>query len=960
MVEHFPGVGFTLLAVCVLASVGVVYLHRVYQRGRLQVEAALRASEERFRALSDGLPVLVCEFLPDSTLLYVNRAYSESFGVPAEALVGRPFLDLLPAEARAEVSRTYLSLTPSQPLRVTTHEVLCNGERRWQEWHDYAVFDDLGHCVKFQSVGTDVTERQRAQRELERAAEQVRHLNELLLAIRDIGGLLAQERDRQRVLEGVCASLVRTRGYVTVWIGEPDLASGEVRCVAQAGAKTPLHAPIRWDHSALGQGPTGCALRERRPVVFDDLAHEPRFAPWLGPVAAVGAAAIAAVPLLHQDRLFGALTVKASRTQAFGGDEVDLLRDVAGKVAHALKALEDEAARHAADVALRASEQRYRAYLGQAADAVFVHDGNGRLLEVNPRACESLGYSREELLRLSVLDLDEAVNPDQARALWADAAAGRRITFNGRHRHKDGTRFPVEVNLGSFEMAGERVYLGLVRDTTERERDRTALQELNQQLEQRVLERTAEALDLYHHAPCGYHALAADGLVLQMNDTELRWLGYERQDVEGRLRLPALLAPAAGARFAEFYPEFVAAGTLRRDESSMRRKDGSLLEVLVTAEAVRDAAGGFLKTRCAVLDISERKRAMAELRQAKEAAEAANRAKSVFLANMSHEIRTPMNAILGFTQLLAREPGLTAPQQAHLAVVARSGEHLMAIINDILQMARIESGRVGLNPTPFDLDELLADLQHLFSLPAQAKELSFRAEFPDAAPRCVLGDSTKLRQILINLLSNAVKFTPNGGTVTLRVRCADEPEGRVRLHAEIEDNGVGIAPEDLPHLFEPFFQTSTGKLVPGGTGLGLPISREFVHLLGGELTVSSRPRVGSTFRFDVCLARCDGAALREPAGLPPGVNAIAAGLVAAAADAVPAGALSAAAVRRLPADLVEQLAEATRRGRYADMQALVVQVRAHDAELGQHLGLLVERFEYIALLQALARGQDRA
>lgn len=121
MVEHFPGVGFTLLAVCVLASVGVVYLHRVYQRGRLQVEAALRASEERFRALSDGLPVLVCEFLPDSTLLYVNRAYSESFGVPAEALVGRPFLDLLPAEARAEVSRTYLSLTPSQPLRVTTH-----------------------------------------------------------------------------------------------------------------------------------------------------------------------------------------------------------------------------------------------------------------------------------------------------------------------------------------------------------------------------------------------------------------------------------------------------------------------------------------------------------------------------------------------------------------------------------------------------------------------------------------------------------------------------------------------------------------------------------------------------------------------------------------------------------------------------------------------------------------------
>jgi CheY-like chemotaxis protein len=226
-----------------------------------------------------------------------------------------------------------------------------------------------------------------------------------------------------------------------------------------------------------------------------------------------------------------------------------------------------------------------------------------------------------------------------------------------------------------------------------------------------------------------------------------------------------------------------------------------------------------------------------------------------------------MNAILGFSQLLLRDPEVPDHQRAQLTTVCRSGEHLMGIINDILEMARIESGRVTLDPTTFSLFRLLDDLKRMFSLRAQAKQLRFLVERQGEVPRYILTDETKLRQVIINLLGNAVKFTGHGGMVVLRVRTAGDADGRLRLYAEVADTGTGIAPEDLPRLFEPFFQTSTGKHVDGGTGLGLPISRALVQTLGGELTVSSRLGQGSTFRFDVQVAR--GEELAAGAGTTP-------------------------------------------------------------------------------------------
>ncbi len=236
-----------------------------------------------------------------------------------------------------------------------------------------------------------------------------------------------------------------------------------------------------------------------------------------------------------------------------------------------------------------------------------------------------------------------------------------------------------------------------------------------------------------------------------------------------------------------------------------------------------------------------------EVRQALVAAQAASRAKSLFLANMSHELRTPLNAILGFAQVMDRDPALNAGQHRQLSTIHRSGQHLLSLINDVLEIARIEAGRTRIEIGPFDLTETLAAITEMIRIRAESQGLELRLEQRGELPTYVLGDANHLRQVLINLLGNAVKFTDNG-TVTLRVACSD---GHVRF--EVADTGSGIPAEEQIRIFEAFYQTDQGASRGEGTGLGLTISRELVQLMGGELSLHSEAGHGSTFAFTLPL-----------------------------------------------------------------------------------------------------------
>ena len=255
------------------------------------------------------------------------------------------------------------------------------------------------------------------------------------------------------------------------------------------------------------------------------------------------------------------------------------------------------------------------------------------------------------------------------------------------------------------------------------------------------------------------------------------------------------------------------------------------------------------------VDMKLRKRTEKELIRARRKAEDANQAKSIFLANMSHELRTPLNAILGFSEMIGRDRDTPAAIQEKVSIINRSGDHLLAMINDVLDLSKIEAGGVELEPETFELPGMLQDIARMFEVRAQSARLRFTLELDLEPVRVIKADVGKLRQILINLLGNAVKFTKEGGfSLRVRLKPIEDDPAMVALQLEVEDSGPGIPPEQIGRIFQPFVQAAQSPTGGKGTGLGLAISRSFVDLMGGDISVESVVGKGSLFRVELPVA----------------------------------------------------------------------------------------------------------
>ncbi len=378
--------------------------------------------------------------------------------------------------------------------------------------------------------------------------------------------------------------------------------------------------------------------------------------------------------------------------------------------------------------------------------------------------------------------------------------------------------------------------------------DQAAAAVHRRQTEEAVQRAERQYRGIFENALEGLYQTSADGRFLSANPALARMLGYPSPaDLLRAINDIGRQVYVDAGRRQDFLRLVERSDEVPDFESEVYRMDGGKIWISESVRAVRNAAGEISHFEGVATDITAQHETALTLRAARDAADTANRAKSQFLASMSHELRTPLNGILGYTQILQRDPALTDKQRDGLGIIQQSADHLLALINDVLDLAKIEARKLELHPAEFDLPEFVRDVESFFLPRAREKNLLLETAFAPDLPRVVTGDIQRLRQVVFNLLSNAVKFTPRGGVVFSVEKSGD------KIRFSVSDTGPGIAPEDQPRLFEPFTQIGDQQLNPEGSGLGLNVSRGIVEQMGGRLLVESRAGWGSRFWFEVPL-----------------------------------------------------------------------------------------------------------
>lgn len=459
-------------------------------------------------------------------------------------------------------------------------------------------------------------------------------------------------------------------------------------------------------------------------------------------------------------------------------------------------------------------------------------------------------------------DFVERIHPDDRERVlttWQAALGG--ASYDSEHRIlvNQQVRWVREQASVRFDDSGNAIFaVGTVQDVTERHAAEEQLSKLSLAIEQ---------------SPHSIVITNTDAEIEYVNDSFVSNTGYAREEVIGQKPNVLHSGETPDATYSDLWAS-LDAGNTWRGEFTNRRKDGSTFTEFAIISPVRQQNGLITHYLAIKEDVTEKKRTQSELEnyrqrleslvadrteqliQAKEEAESASRAKSAFLANISHEIRTPMNAIIGLTHIAQRSAGDTA-QQVRLNKVSEAAHHLMGIINDVLDISKIEAGKLQLEHTGFSLGRICANTCEMIVERAEAKHLPINCDIDPALPPTLLGDPLRVQQILLNFLSNAIKFT-HQGAITVTMRLLDRVEKDAVIRCSVTDTGIGISPEGLAKLFLPFEQgdTSTTRRY-GGTGLGLAISRRLAEAMRGEIGVDSQPGKGSTFWFTARLGVAD-------------------------------------------------------------------------------------------------------
>lgn len=522
-----------------------------------------------------------------------------------------------------------------------------------------------------------------------------------------------------------------------------------------------------------------------------------------------------------------------------------------------------------------------RAMLDGTVLSVIATDEAGRVTEFNSGAEHMLGYRRDEIVGRTTPLLIHLPEELEARARELSRELGRAIpagfeAFVARTRlghvderewtyvRKDGGRLPVWLSVTALRNEEGQItgFLGIAQDLTERK----AAEEARLESEERFH-------SAFENATIGMALVGQDGRWLKVNTALCEFLGYDEQGLMQRTFQDITHPDDLEIDLAHVHELLAGQRRSYQMEKRYLHQSGRVVWARLAVSLVRDAAGRPRHFVSQIEDITDRKLLQEKLEQARDAALEASRMKSEFLANMSHEIRTPMNGIIGMTGLLL-DTSLNTEQREMAQVVQSSANHLLTIINDILDFSRVEAGKLRIEPTEFDLKQLVEETLALLAPPAHAKQLELLCVCEEGLPSALRGDAVRIRQVLTNLVGNAVKFTDRG-EVKVSVSRRQESQDHLRFRIDVSDTGVGIPAEQQGRLFEAFVQADTTTTRRyGGTGLGLAISRQLVGLMGGTIGVSSQPNQGSTFWFELELPKLARVPAPPLPHMPAGMTAL--------------------------------------------------------------------------------------
>jgi len=628
-----------------------------------------------------------------------------------------------------------------------------------------------------------------------------------------------------------------------VWIGKPEADSKRLLPVAHSGVDADClqRFQITWDEGPTGQGPAGIAMRERHPVVFDDLATDPRFALRKDHVLASGGASITSIPLIHQERIFGVLTVKADRPHAFDPEEVELLSNLAADLARALQSLENEAARKRAEEALRASEEKFRLAFQTSPDAINlnrVHDG--MYLDSNEGFFKITGYSREDVVGKTSLELSIWDDPgDRERLVAALEREGFVENMEARFRGKDGRILIGLMSARVLRIDHEDVLLSITRDITERKQAEMALQESEERFSK-----------FFRASPVGTSiSRLSDGQFADVNDAFLGLFGYTREEVIGQnvLKMGMWACPEDRAKMVEILQE---QGGIRDFETRFRRKSGEIMDVVVSAEVIELAGHPYILGL--THDITERKRGEKERKKLEEQLFQAQKMESVgrLAGGVAHDFNNMLGVIIGRAEMALEQDVPTDKYQHNLKEILKAGLRSADLTRQLLAFARKQTAI----PKILDLNDTISGtLKMLRRLIGEDIELFW---IPELDLWKVKIDPSQVDQILANLVVNARDAISGVGAITLRTEnlviddsnTVETPEfipGEYVL-LTIGDTGEGMSQEVRENIFEPFFTT---KELGKGTGLGLSTVYGIVRQNDGFIYVASEPGKGTTFKI---------------------------------------------------------------------------------------------------------------